>query len=163
VWLWRGHICVACIVGSLARGCPPLVSAFSSRRCGGTALSRGLASAAVLRLPRFGGGGSACLRDGVRPVAAAPRRRFVSPHRVEGESGGACVCGGARLLPLCTFCVWRGVRWCGGGSVGIEESAAWGVLLLVWEGQFACVVVVALTCAHCKRSRVCMCAWGTIM
>ena len=82
---------------------------------GGTAPSRGLASAAVLRLPRFGGGGSACLRDGVGSVAAAPRRRFASPHRVEGESGACVSVVGGASPALAHF---LRVAWC---------AMAWGV------------------------------------
>ena len=95
---------------------------------GGTAPSRGLASAAVLRLARFGGGGSACLRDGVGSVAAAPRRRFASPHRVEGESGACVSVVGGVSCPCALFACGVVCDGRGGWSVGIEESAAWEVL-----------------------------------
>lgn len=109
---------------------------------GGTAPSRGLASAAVLRLPRFGGGGSACLRDGVGSVAAAPRRRFASPHRVEGESGACVSVVGGASPALAHF---LRVAWCAMGvGGGASESRR------VRRGRF---------CIECGRASLRVLRW----
>ena len=98
-------------------------------------------------------------------VLSRPRLAVGSCHRIVWRARAAARASvvGRGSCPCALFACGVVCDGVGGGSVGIEESAAWGVLLLVWEGQFACVVVVAFTCAHCKRSRVCVCAWGTLL